>query len=396
MRKVDIKIKLALGLIFLATLTANSQQVSLSEIEEMAIKNNRTLRASALEIDRNQAAVGTYREISRTIVEVQFGNTQTPFVNDYTATVLQNFESPGYYKTRKKLLESYVQQANVTLDLRQLEIRQRVRQSYVELIHEKLLLDFLKNQDSIYQKAARKAEIRYRTGETSILEKIHFETQLNALKNRINVTQIELRIPYLKLKNLAVLSDSISFSENEFYGRNIIFNGNNLPWLRSIDAEKANLQEEILVEKSRLKPGFIGGITNQSMNGSLRQFVITAGLNIPISKRAVQSKIESLSIEKQVLDARLEALEYQLLTEFQTLQTQRNSLLSTLDYLEKMALPNAELMVATALKQYNGGEINYLEFQQIYTPAIAVRETFLQRQFELKLNETELRYITGQ
>jgi cobalt-zinc-cadmium resistance protein CzcA len=67
----------------------------------------------------------------------------------------------------------------------------------------------------------------------------------------------------------------------------------------------------------------------------------------------------------------------------------------TLDYFRDTAIPQADLMISTATKQYNEGDINYLDFQQIYAQAIGIRETHLQEQLKQKLLETNIQFITG-
>lgn len=375
---------------------AYSQQLTLLDLEKTALENNRSLRTSTLEIEQNQVRVGTFKDIPKASVELQYGNIQTPFVGDYTLSFIQNFENPKLYQARKKMLETYVKQAEVQLDLRKLEIKKQVRENYYQLIYYKLLNQFLVSQDSIYQQAVRKATLRYDTGETNVLEKIHFETQQKALQNRQQQARNQAKVPYFRLQNLLATSDSLLFSETEFSEKRLVnFSASELPFLQSFVAQQSTINEQIILEKRHLKPGFIGGVSNQSMNGSLRQFIVTGGLTFPIFKEAQNAKIEALAVDNKVINAKYLDTENQLLTEITTLRTELNTANNTIGYLEKSAMPQVSLLIKTATKQYNEGDINYLEFQLIYTQAIGIQETYLQEQLKLKLIETNIQFITG-
>jgi heavy metal efflux system protein len=48
-----------------------------------------------------------------------------------------------------------------------------------------------------------------------------------------------------------------------------------------------------------------------------------------------------------------------------------------LDYYEKFALPQSELIIRTATKSYQAGEIEYVEFAQNITQAWQIKESHL-------------------
>jgi cobalt-zinc-cadmium resistance protein CzcA len=388
---------IALVIFFLGlTQFANSQQFTLNEIEQIALDNNRTLVTNKLEIERNQASVMTYRDIPKTDFDLQYGNIQTPFVRDYTLSIVQRFDNPKVYQARKKLLETYVKQANTQFDLQKLDVKRQIREQYYTFVYQLQLKKILQSQLESYQRASQKAAIRYEAGETSILEKIHFEAQLDALTNRIEVVEQQAKLPYLNLQNLSATSDTLLLDERDFFDKQVIgFTVADSPLLQQFESLKETTQESINLEKTQLKPGFIGGITNQSMNGSLRQFFVTGGVSIPLFKEASKAKVEVLRIENQVIDSKMANVENQLLTELNRLNVEHAIAQRNLDYLENTAIPQADLLINTATNQYGQGDINYLEFQQIYLRAIGQKEKFLNQQFSQKLTETAIQYIMG-
>ncbi|MDP5122237.1 MAG: TolC family protein, partial [Spirosomaceae bacterium] len=388
------------GFLLLVTLSLSkclyAQQLSLPDLEKRALENNRTLTVNGLEVAHQQSLVGTYREIPKTNVELQYGNIQTPFVGDYAFTVMQSFDNPKVFQARKKLLETYVQQANVALDLQKIATVKQVRENYFRYVYSIRLQELLTSELQVYGSAAKKATLRYNLGESGLLEKVHFETQLSALQNRETVIRNQSVIPYLNLQNLTASADSLEISTVDFRREKpLFFETSELPFLRNFDAQKSTIDEQIKLTQQQLKPGFVAGITNQSMEGSLRQFVVTGGLNIPIFNKSEKAKIEALRIENKVIDSKVVDIENQLLTEIQTLRAELLTTNQTLNYYQETAIPQADLMISTASKQYNEGDINYLDFQLIYAQAIGIRETYLQEQLKQKLIETNIQFITG-
>lgn len=381
-------------LIFLPFLSY-SQQFTLNEAVERALQQNKTLKLNEWEIKKQEKLVGTYKELPRAAFELQYGNIQQPFVGDYAVSATQTFELPSVYNARKKLLESYVQQAQLSLDLQQLDIKQQVRQAYYQLAYQQQLVRLVRSQDSLFQKAAQKAAFRYNAGETNLLEKITLETQAKTLENRVAVSQSQEQQAALLLKQLLVV-DSVAI-DNSLLSKhtNTSIYSEDFPLLKTFSMLQTVNENNLLVEKQQLKPSFMGGITNQSMEGSLRQFIVMGGINIPLFKQAPKARMEALAVEKQRINAQQDALDFQLKTELKTLQNKWNVTQRTLEYLEKSALPQAELLIRTATKQYAEGEINYIEFQQSHAQAQQIRETHLGQQLAQRQIETVINYLLG-
>lgn len=372
-----------------------SQHFTLDEALERALQQNKTLKVNEWDIRKQEKLVGTYKELPKTNVELQIGNIQQPFVYDYAFTAAQSFEMPSVYKARKKLLESYVQQAHLSLDLQQLSVKQQVRQAYYQLAYQQLLVKLLISQDSLFQKAAQKAAFRYNAGETNLLEKITLETQAKTLENRIQVSENQSQQAAYYLKQLLVI-DTVAISNEVLNKKNhSAINAYDFPMLKTFSVLQNVNENNLLVEQQQLKPSFMGGVTNQSMEGSIRQFIVMGGINIPLFKQAPKARIEALQVEKNHIEAQRDALEIQLQTELKTLQNQWRTTQQTLDYLENSALPQADLLIKTAAKQYAEGEINYIEFQQSHAQALNIRETHLQQQLAQRQIETAINYLLG-
>ena len=131
------------------------------------------------------------------------------------------------------------------------------------------------------------------------------------------------------------------------------------------------------LEKERLKPDFRVGLINQSIEQNYNQNVVNLGVNIPIFKKAQQARIASSRINEQITNQQLQLVESQLKSQLKTLKIQYEKSKNSLDYFEESALLQADLIIKTATKSYQAGEIEYLEFTQNITQAWQIKESYL-------------------
>ncbi|SOE20883.1 Outer membrane protein TolC [Spirosomataceae bacterium TFI 002] len=393
MRKILIIISL-LGGFSLQTL---AQKIGLDEAIDFALKNNLELKVADKEVQHKEAFVATFQEIPKTNLELQYGSIQLPNIGDYAFTLAQPFNHPAENKARKKLYESYVNQSLTEREIRVLELKKAVRSSYYTLTFQSRLLDFLSDQDTLYSKAIRRAEIRYKQGETSILERTNLSMQRDQLKNNMQQTQYQLSMEQQKLKELLQWKSGDLIVEKEELENEILL-GNpsgESPFLSRFDRLSEVNQEQINLTQAGLKPSFLAGVTNQSMNGSLSQFVIMGGINIPIFQKSGKAKVEAFKVQDQVIAAQKEALNSKITMEVENLVTELRSKNSELNYLKQSALPSAELITQTAQKQYMIGDINYLEYQQNFKQALDIRQQYLNKLLEQKIIEININYLLG-
>lgn len=373
------------------------QNVTLKEALDFAIENNLNVKASEASVDYSKALLPSAKVIPKTNFELQYGNIQLPNVADYAFTIAQPFQNPKVNKARAKLYESYVAQAFTAKEIKALETKKTVRQAYYETSYYSLLLDMLSDRDTLYNIAIRQAEVRRREGETTILEQTNLESQKDALLNNVSIAFHNLERSGNQLKRITQwpqdeLLVNTSELEKELLIENLSYDG---PVFESFERlYEINKGEKELITAS-LKPDFFAGLTNQSMDRSLSQFVLIGGINIPIFQKAEKAKIKAFDVQKNAIQAEEQAFKNEILGAFNSLVTQLRAVNKELTYLSQSALPQAELIINTAQKQYLQGAINYLEYQQNFSIAFKLKEDYLRKLWEQKNIETELFYLLG-
>ena len=378
------KIITTILVLFSFTLSSNAQStnqtISLPQLIEQTLQNNQNISISRLEIANNQALVGTAKELPKTSFEVQYGRTQVYNGNDVTFSFGQNFALPGLYKAQREVLKGNVSTTEKRANLTKNQLINDVKNIYYQLLNNAQLIKLLARQDSLYREAFRAASVRYKTGESNLLEKVSFETRMREIQNRIQGYKADEEGLYQNLKFLVNNNQDFKIDVNYPSKKVLIINELSIlsnPFLAILKQqnEVSNLQTNL--EKIRLQPDFRIGIINQSIEQNYNQNIVQLGVNVPIFKKAQNARIEASKINSQIVQQQIKLTETQLNVQLNSLKIQYEKLQKSLDYYEKFALPQSELIIRTAAKSYQAGEIEYVEFAQNITQAWQIKESYL-------------------
>lgn len=393
--KKEIK-NIIIILVVLAAFSTNAQKMTLNQAIDIAQKQNILLKAAGLDIDSKQMLVKTAKELPKAQVELQYGNIQNPFVGDYLLGITQTFEHKKVYQARKDLLTAYLEESKASLTIQKADISLKIKSLYHSMAYFQALNDLMTKQDSLYLLASSVANARYKAGESNLLEKMSIETQYKDLQNRIVKYKSQYETAYYQLVNVLNWRDTLRIESQDFMRKKIsMADYSQNPTLNYLQKVSEGFAKETALEQQRLRPDFKVGIINQSMQGSIRQFIIQGGIGIPIFKDAQKARIEAAKINQQAAATRIEALENQLINELRGLQNQLKRVSQTLDYYEKNALPQADLLTEMALKRYKAGEIDYLEWHQNHVQAQIIKEQYLQTVWNYQDIITQIEYLSG-
>jgi cobalt-zinc-cadmium resistance protein CzcA len=386
---------LALCIVFSITCSFTTHaQLSLTQAIEQATKENLTLKTSQYTLQSQQALVGSAWQLPKLSADLLAGQIQNrPF--DYTLSAVQNFEPFGVYRGRAKVL---TQQVNVTQkqqDIQRNELVFNVKQQYYQLLFLYRLRQVLQAQDTLYQKASDAANVRYKTGEATLLERVAAETNRREIQNRRVVTDRDLQMAYLSLQTLLYTTERIQidtllnlqrpYSSPEGANRYV-----------ALAEEEAKLSRTLTeLERAQLKPDWRVGVANQSIEKRLGFSYVSGGLGIPLNTKPQKARIEAARINEQASDSQLKSVQFQTDANVRILRETLDKLQNTLHYYEQSALPQADLLLKTTYKQFRLGDIEYVEFFQNTRQAWQIRENYLSEQLRFSQTVIELEKWLG-
>ncbi|MBU1820729.1 MAG: efflux RND transporter permease subunit, partial [Bacteroidetes bacterium] len=389
-----------IGFMWLTPDTQAQRVVSLPEAMEEATTQNLLIKANQLSIQEQQALLPSSFNPPKTAVDVQYGQTQARPI-DYTLTGIQSFSAPSVYRAQRELLEGNVQGAQYQLSVERLRIASEVKRTYYQLLYHEKLLEVLRRQSDLYQRAVRAAEVRFRAGESNQLEAVTAQSRYQHLSQRIRNAHREQQMHYAGLRLLLQTSDSLQIDTltamklplNARTATVVGTSGN--PMLNVLQQQVANSRMQTQLEQRSKLPDWRLGVLSQSIERRFGFSALHVGMSFHLFTKAQNARIQAARIQEQIKETQLSYAARQLDTELEVTQARQRSLSATLEYYETFALPQSELIQQTALRAYESGEAGYVEFFAAIQQAYLLREEYLSRVLEYDINLIRIEELIG-
>ena len=393
--KTSTSRKRVASVLVLITLSLPSHaQISVQQAIERASQNNLTLKTTELTQQSQKALVGSAWQLPKLSADLAAGQTQSrPF--DYTLSAVQSFEPFGVYRNRAKVL---TQQVNVTKkqqEIQRNELAFSVKQQYYQLLFLYKTRQLVQAQDTLYVKALEAAKTRFKTGETNQLEEVASETNRREIQNRRTIIDREILLAYMGLQTLMYSNESLMI-DTLLNLQRLIPSQEGVNRYAALASEESQLSRNFTdLERAQLKPDWRIGAANQSIEGKLGFMYLSGGLGIPLSNKPQKARIEAAKVGEQASENQLKAIQFQTEANTKILRESLQKLQVTLNYYEQSALPQAELLLKTAYKQFRLGDIEYVEFFQNTRQAWQIREAYLTEQLRFTQTVIELEKWLG-
>ena len=387
-------------------------KISLSAAIDTALKNNTALRASNMDVDYYKALRKSNVDIDKTLFDFGYGKLNS-FQNDNRVLISQNIQFPGVYKSQGDINKSNLLMSELSKLTNEIELKAMVKNKYYQLLVLQNKKQLLMQADSIYSAFVIKANQRYNAGGADVLEKVTAESQLAQISNQLQT----LTLAYdNNLNAFNYILNSTNTYEPALAKLEILLT--QLPDVYAIQQtpvvqigeQKVVLAEnQQKLEKGKLQPSFnvgynsstiIGwqptGQGSESYFGSNHRFgAVNLGLSLPIFSTAQKSKIAASKVQIEQNKLESLALQQQLSTNFKNLLNAYLQNKKLVIAYQKNMLPNATLLIETAGRKINAGEITYLEWVMIINQAIQIKSEYLNYIQLLNENAIELEKLTA-
>ncbi|HEY1056096.1 MAG TPA: TolC family protein, partial [Emticicia sp.] len=254
------------------------------------------------------------------------------------------------------------------------------------------------------------ATVRLRTGEGTLLEKTTAETRQLELEQIRKQSEGMVKSEKLKIQRLLNMQGDFIQADTTFQlskplvTDSVYINQNPVlqQAIQQVRIAEANKNLDNALRRPDLSAGyFIQSLTgNQEVegktifyNGMPRFQGITLGISIPIFGRAANARVRAAETEILVQQKNADYLKTQLITQLlQQMEEQRVNQ-SLLNYYTQTALPNAEIIVRSARKAFENGEIGYVEYLQGLETALSVQQNYLKAINQFNQNNINIQYL---
>jgi len=406
---------LTAGLLFGSGLTATAQNkipLSLDSVIAIALQNNLQLRSAGLTVSQAVVLQKTGVDLPKTEVMV----TQDPTSGgnmDNALGVTQSFAWPGLYKNQKKLLNQQTILAERAGNSARLEIIRAVKLAYYGCLISLETLRLFDYQDSIYGNFIQKAEIRFKTGETSNLELISARNKFQEVQALKLTAAADLRSYELTLQQLlntretlvlaqakvpvlpSGVADTINISKNPQlnYDRQFIAVAD-----ARVRVERAKSLPDITLGYSQqlVISSFDPANTNRGYFPGTRVAGFQVGLAVPVFNGANRSRIKSEQIASLIAKTNYEQSESLVKLRYEQELAQFKALNQAVAYYTSGGLKLADEQLRIAQVSFNLGEIGYIEYLQNVSAAIQNKLSYLEAVKRLNQSAIQLQFLKGE
>jgi len=374
-----------LGVLFGAGTACAQPAVTLAQAMEQVLATHPMQQDARLGVRQAERLVGTANELPPLEAELELGQINAKFF-DSRLFLRQSFYLPAVYRARRRLLQQQQLGSEAERRQQERELGRQLKSLYYNwlILQEKSRL--WNELDSLYRIALPRAEQRLRTGESNAAEKSAIEMQRLLTEQQYRHIEIERSAvqrsfysllgraaqpaPTDLLYPISALGDALSGERHPLWEAQ----------QQRLEAAAAERQ----IEQSRLLPTLSVGYTNLSITGwqqdrlgretyygpTARFSTVTLGAQLPLFAGAQRSRIAAAGLQVEREHQRREALERSLQTAYQNARERFVLLDEQVRRCQEELALQWRTLLATAERQLQTGEINYIDW------LFLVRQTF--------------------
>jgi cobalt-zinc-cadmium resistance protein CzcA len=389
-------------------------QSSLPEALDIAYKNNQQLSVRSLDIEALRLRSKGYSVLPKTNFDAELGQLNN-IRYDNRFSVSQEFPSPGLFRARQEYAQTLIHGGEQQLAISRQELTYNVRQSWYQLAFLQQSRRVLQEEDSLLQQFVRIASLKFKTGETNLLEKTTAETRLLQLHQSIQRINGEIEVEKTRLQFLlnspsGLIIDTLSFPVLQLTSAIDTATIQNSPLIQQAIQQVRQYEAERKIIKSEAGPEFRLGYFIQSFSGPLevgdeirnynavpRFQGAEIGIGIPLlGRKGYRANLAAADMQIKVKEAEQAMLTSQLRSQIQQLLQQYEYWTENVEYYQEVALPNAELIIKNASKGYQGGDIGYFEYAQALQTNLEIQRMYLEAINNLNQTVITIQFMLNQ
>lgn len=401
------------ALLVLCSLGVNAQEktvLSLNEALELAKIQNMGIQAADLGIRSEERFSKTAFDLPKTEVSTAFGHLNGRDRKDVSLSVSQSF-SPFSYGKKKQVLNKNLDAARINKEGMELEVEFAVRQAWENMLYAISKEVLLTEQATLLKGFSKSAELRYTTGETTLMESNVAKAKEQELNVLITQNKSNLENEKERIKTLLNLEGDFMPSEMELlYDKHDALSDYDLNEnirLKMMENTIEKIDATRKLERAAFLPDFTLGYTAESESGwdagamknygkELGLSSYSVGISIPIFFGSQSAKVKGLKYQVEQAKAEQAYLKKQVAEQVKQQLEIINAQEKLIDYYVEQALQNALTIKDHATKSYNNGDISYVEYIQSVETALTIQMNYLDAVLEYNLTHNNLHYLVNQ
>ena len=383
--------------------------ITLQQAIDTALVNNLSVKNERLRNEYHQKLIKSGTAIPVTDVFGEYGQINGIY-NDTRFGISQTINFPTVYKRQKELLTEEWKSSLLNTDVQEAQLKKQVSQVFYTLVYLHHKRELLQKTDTLFAEFLNKATLRFKAGESNVLEKTTAENQRGQMA--LQLLQLGRDMEIIQLQFQLLLNTETVFVPMEDADLGIPFLENDSSLLTSHPEIQFLKQQQQIAnavtksEQSKLLPDLSFGYNLMGMRGmgpddklynSTPQFhSIQIGLGIPVFTGSQKAKINAAKINENIAANEYEWKLKNFENAYHSAFMEYQKFEEMVRYFESTALKNAATITETAEKQFLNGDINYLEWVLLINQAIGIQSDYIEAVKNLNNALAELNFYNNQ
>lgn len=397
-KRKTMKVLIAM-LFMLSSLPAFSQQgILIDQAIDTAVKNSYLTKNSKLLSQYQQKLIRSSSDIPQASVNGEYGRLNS-WRKDYKIGVSQTISFPTVYRRKKDVLNSQWEEAVINEKLAEAEIERHVSEVFYHLLVLNEREQLLTKTDSIFKLFLDKATKRFDMGASNMMEKASAEVQRSQIAIQLEELRNEHDLALLRFQ-LLLNTEKKYIPEGEAFstlteGAHTAGQINEHPEVELYKQKIQTAEHETRWKKSEFLPNLLAGYSLQSMAelDSRHYTAIDVGIGIPIFNRGRKAAVAASKQKQLIAENDYTQKQAELTSKYQQALLEYESRAETIQRYHDDQLPNAELIIQTAKRQFSEGEIDYIEWIMLNNQAIAIQSDYFDALHALNQAIINLNYL---
>ena len=362
----------------LAQAPASPRVLSLGAAIDSATLYHPALSTAALQVRQAELGIDQARQIPATNVNLTLGQLDGTLL-DYNFSVTQGLGQIGADKQRKEVARRQVVVSQREQERLEYQIVNRVRQTWYSWTYQSLRVRKLEEVRALYVRLREKTELQYRNGAIDALDRTLAQNRLTQINQQLESARATALQAENELRQAAWIDDADWVADTTLEA---------LPLPAQLQVSRTLLapareriavaREETRLREKELGPAFSIGYFNQSLRPRYSLMGVSAGLQIPLFRKAGEARIQEQQLQQVVAANQLELTRQQLQREVvsrsRQVRIQRNLLDTEGQALQQQAADLRRL----AARQLEQGEIDYFRYFQSLDAAVQSELQYLE------------------
>ncbi len=381
--------------------------LTLEQAINLSLQNNLQIKSEKLIAEYHQKLSSVSGILPQTGFTAEFGQINSAY-GDNRFGISQSLSFPTVYARQRKVNEEEWKSAVLSVSLREEETKRAVIHFFYTMLVLKEKEKLLKEVERSYAAWLEKAEWRVSLGESYALEKTTAGIQLGEIRQQLSALQYDMDVVTIQLQLLLHTTDPIELSASSLKLEDEFLKDSSMilihPQLRMYAQQQVIARSVTEFEKSKRLPELQFGYFNASMQGtgaddvyytgSKRFSAAQVGIGIPIFQHGQKTITEASKIKEVVAETHFEQQKQNLIAAYREASMKHQISAQAVAFYENEGLHDAKLIRETADRQFDRGEIDFLQWMMLIHQVIAVHAQYLDACMQLNESIITLNYLT--